>query len=192
MRIIAIDRIKGQKTDQYIDKGYNERTDVNGIARKSADPALRPGPTITAVIDNRETDSASSRLSGYVFQDGCIPEAFNPVIQSMLILQTIKSQVLSILWDTRNEKGKLIAALKSLILGPYALGGALQRTSTYLVMSHDSNEMTITLKNDQPCLSAPKEGRSEHFKRIKGLFNDLFNLTGTKMGVSYFYGRQTS
>ncbi|CAG7934649.1 unnamed protein product [Penicillium olsonii] len=169
--------------------GYNERTDVNGIARKSADPALRPGPTITAVIDNRETESASSRLSGYVFQDGCIPEAFNPVIQSMLILQTIKSQVLSILWDTRNEKGKLIAALKSLILGPYALGGALQRTSTYLVMSHDSNEMTIALKNDQPCLSAPKEGRSEHFKRIKGLFNDLFNSTGTKMGVSYFYGR---
>ncbi|CAG8030940.1 unnamed protein product [Penicillium salamii] len=169
--------------------GYNEKTNINGIARQSSDPMLLPGPTITSVIDNRNIDSARGRLSGYVLQDGCIPEAFNPVIHSMLILQTMKNQALSLFVDTRNEKGKFVALLKSLLLGPYALGGALQRTSTYLVMSHDSNEMMSTLKNDQLCLSAPKEGRSEHFKRIKGIFHDLFTLTGAKMGVSYFYGR---
>jgi hypothetical protein len=55
-------------------------------------------------------------------------------------------------------------------------------------MSHDSNEMTLTLKDGQPHLRAPKEGRSKQFKWIKGLLEELFILTGAKMGYSYFYG----
>lgn len=169
-------------------EGYNGNANVNGIARHSLDPTALPGPTITSVLDNRD-NASDGGLSGYVVQDGCIPEAFNPVIHPMLILQTVKNQLLSLLWDPQNEKGRAVAMLKCLMLGPYALGGSLQRTSTYLVMSHDSNEMTLTLKKGQLGLSAPREGQSEHFKRIKGIFTGLFTRTGAKMGFSYFYGR---
>lgn len=168
-------------------KGYNGNANVNGIARNSLDPAALPGPTVTSMLDNRD-NASDGILSGYVVQDGCIPEAFNPVIHPMLILQTVKDQLLSLLWDPQNEKWKVLAILKCLLLGPYALGGSLQRTSTYLVMSHDSNEMTLTLKKGQMGLSAPKEGHSEHFNRIKGIFNGLCSRTGAKMGFSYFYG----
>lgn len=113
---------------------------------------------------------------------------FNPVIQIMLTLQTMKSQALCCLWNPRQEAKKTLASLKSLLFGPYAYNGALQRTSTYLVMSHDSNEITLILKDDRLYLRGPGEGRSEHFKWIKNLFNESFARTGSRMGFSYFYG----
>ncbi|KAJ5334174.1 uncharacterized protein N7506_007957 [Penicillium brevicompactum] len=176
------------KSDRCLQKGYNDNARVNGIARRSSDPESVPGPTITGVIDNRETDATSS-LSGYVIQDGCIPEAFKPIIHPMLLLQTLKTRAFSLVWNTRDGRGKFLASLRSVIFGPYAIGGAVQRTSTYLVMSHDSNEMTLTLKDNQICLSAPKEGQSKHFQRIKEMFHELFARTGAQMGFTYFYGR---
>ncbi|KAJ5779576.1 CAZyme family AA3 [Penicillium paradoxum] len=148
-----------------------------------------PGPTVTAIVDNRIVDHKDNPLDGYVIQDGCIPETFNPVIQVMLTLQTMKSQALSFMWNPRQEVSKTLASLKSLLLGPYASNGALQRTSTYLVMSHDSNEITLTLKNDSLCLRGPAEGQSQHFRGIKQMFKRLFARTGARMGFSYFYGR---
>lgn len=114
---------------------------------------------------------------------------FNPVIQLMLTLQTMKSQALCCLWNPRQEARKTLASLRSLLFGPYAYNGAIQRTSTYLVMSHDSNEITLTLKNDQLCLRGPAEGKSEHFKSIKKMLNKLFARTGASMGFSYPYGK---
>ncbi|OQE13450.1 hypothetical protein PENFLA_c048G06376 [Penicillium flavigenum] len=167
--------------------GYNGDTNINGIAREYS--RAPPGTTVTAVIDKRVVDPLKNPLSGYVIQDGCIPETFNPVIQIMLTLQTIKSQALCCLWNPRQEARKTLASLKSLLFGPYAYNGALQRTSTYLVMSHDSNEITLTLKDDKLCLRGPAEGRSEHFKWIKKMFKELFARTGARMGFSYPYGR---
>ncbi|KAJ5781624.1 CAZyme family AA3 [Penicillium psychrosexuale] len=167
--------------------GYNGYANINGIAGESS--RAPPGTTVTAVIDNRVVDPLDNPLSGYVIQDGCIPAMFNPVIQIMLTLQTMKSQALCCLWNPRQEAKKTLASLKSLLFGPYAYNGALQRTSTYLVMSHDSNEITLTLKDDRLCLRGPAEGRSEHFKWIKNIFNETFARTGSRMGFSYFYGR---
>ncbi|KAI3294229.1 CAZyme family AA3 [Penicillium roqueforti] len=167
--------------------GYNGYANINGIAGESS--RAPPGTTITAVIDNRVVDPLDNPLSGYVIQDGCIPAMFNPVIQIMLTLQTMKSQALCCLWNPRQEAKKTLASLKSLLFGPYAYNGALQRTSTYLVMSHDSNEITLILKDDRLYLRGPGEGRSEHFKWIKNIFNESFARTGSRMGFSYFYGR---
>ncbi|CEJ56572.1 hypothetical protein PMG11_02774 [Penicillium brasilianum] len=170
--------------------GYNGSAEINGIARKHSSQASDlPGPTVTGVIDNRISGTSKNPLSGFVIQDGCIPEPLNPVINLMLTVQTIKSQALSFLSSPRCGAMEVLATVKSFLLGPYASGGALQRTSTYLIMSHDSNEMTLTLKDGQPHLRAPKEGRSKHFKWMKGLLEELFILTGAKMGYSYFYGR---
>ncbi|CAI7568320.1 unnamed protein product [Penicillium glandicola] len=170
--------------------GYNGGANINGIARESSRASTTPpGPTVTAVIDNRVIDPLTNPLSGYVIQDGCIPELFNPIILIMLTLQTMKSQALCYLWSPRQEARKTLASLRSLVFGPYAYNGALQRTSTYLVMSHDSNEVTLTLKDDQLCLRGPAEGRSHNFKSIKERFKELFARTGASMGFSYFYGR---
>lgn len=168
--------------------GYNGSTDVNGIARNPLSrPENLPGPTITSVIDDRTSAVSRNPLSGFVIQDGCIPEAFSPIIHIMLTLQTINQQAISLLLNPRCEARKVLTSVKSFLFGPYAIGGALQRTSTYLIMSHDSNETTLTLKDDRICLSAPKEGRSGHYQRITGLFNGLFSNTGAKMGYSFFY-----
>lgn len=191
VRSFACFESKEHKSDRCLQKGYNDNARVNGIARRSSNPESVPGPTITGVIDNRETDATSS-LSGYVIQDGCIPEAFKPIIHPMLLLQTLKTRAFSLVWNTRDGRGKFLASLRSVLFGPYAIGGAVQRTSTYLVMSHDSNEMTLTLKDNQICLSAPKEGQSKHFQRIKGMFHELFARTGAQMGFTYFYGKTKS
>ncbi|KAJ5150109.1 CAZyme family AA3 [Penicillium atrosanguineum] len=169
--------------------GYNGKTDVNAIARRFSRDIEAPGPTITGVIDNRLVDPVDSPLSGYIIQDGCIPEPMNPVIQLLFTLQTVKDQARSFVSNPREGTRRTFAILKSFLLGPYASGGALQRTSTYLVMSHDSNEMTLTLDSDQLCLQAPSEGRSENFKKIKKLLSILFGYTQASMGFSYFYGR---
>ncbi|KAF3387489.1 hypothetical protein F1880_001180 [Penicillium rolfsii] len=170
--------------------GYNGKTEINAIARNPhSHRSEMPGPTVTGVIDNRDGAASRNPLSGFVIQDGCVPEACNPIINMMLIPQTIKSQALSIFANPLSGTLGILASLKSFLLGPYAIGGALQRTSAYLIMSHDSNEMTITLKDGQVCLRAPKEGRSRHFQWIQGLLKELFILTGAKMGFSYFYGR---
>lgn len=168
--------------------GYNGSTDINGIAGDSSRASNPPGPTVTCVIDNRGADSSSNPLSGYVVQDGGIPETFNPVILAMLTMQTVKSQVLSFFLNPRLEISKSLAALRSLLLGPYARGGSLHRTSTYLVMSHDSNEITLTLKEDKLRLRGPAEGRTEHFAQMKRMIRGLIARTGADMGFSYFYG----
>ncbi|KAJ5666351.1 Glucose-methanol-choline oxidoreductase C-terminal, partial [Penicillium maclennaniae] len=169
--------------------GYNGKTNVNAIARRSSHAIEAPGPTITGVIDNRLVDPVDSPLSGYIIQDGCIPEPMNPVILMMFTMQTIKDQIRLFFSNPREGTRRTLSVLKSCVLGPYASDGALQRTSTYLVMSHDSNEITLTLENDQLCLQAPSEGRLENFKKIKDLLSTLFGCTQASMGFSYFYGR---
>jgi hypothetical protein len=180
------------QSSKYI-SGYNGRNEINGIARDSLSRRTDlSGPTVTGVIDNRVNGASKNPLSGFVIQDGCIPEPFNPVINMMLLMQTIKSHALSILVSPRRGAFEVLASMKSFLLGPYAIGGALQRTSTYLIMSHDSNEITLTLKDGQIHLRAPKEGRSGRFQLITGLLKELFIFTGAKMGFSYFYGKTDS
>lgn len=108
----------------------------------------------------------------------------------MLMLQNIKDRWPSLLWNI--SIWKLIATLKSITMGPYAQGGAIQRTSTYLIMSHDSNEMTSTLKDGRLHLRAPAEGVSEHFTRLKAILGKVLDRSGATMRFSYFYGRAQS
>ncbi|KAJ5762401.1 uncharacterized protein N7511_005783 [Penicillium nucicola] len=168
--------------------GYNGSADVNGIAGDSSQASIPPGPTVTCVVDNRNADARTNPLAGYVIQDGCIPETFTPVILPMLTMQTAKSQGLSFLRNPKLTLSKSMAAFRSLLFGPYARGGSLQRTSTYLVMSHDSNELALTLQNDRLRLRG-SEGPSEHFTQMKRMIKELFSRTGADMGFSYFYGR---
>ncbi|GLB08494.1 hypothetical protein AtubIFM57258_004384 [Aspergillus tubingensis] len=66
----------------------------------------------------------------------------------------------------------------------------MQRTSTYLVMSHDSNELTLTLKDDRPILHGPGEGRSENFSNIRYALSYIISRAGGKLGSSLLRGRE--
>ncbi|KAL4940401.1 hypothetical protein BDV06DRAFT_20342 [Aspergillus oleicola] len=173
--------------------GYNGTKDINGLA--GSNNVIRPGPTITSMIDLRREKGRKSDqnpLAGYVIEDGAIPAPFAPIIQALLIWQTVSLQnlILAFLRSPKAELQRTIAAIKSLVLGPSTLGGAIQRTATYLIMSHDSSEVTLTLESDKPHIRGVGEGRAHNVNRIRGILEGMLNWSGAGMGFSYFYGRK--
>ena len=100
------------------------------------------------------------------------------------MMQTIRSRGTLSLW---RQLRAFAASAKSLVLGAQVRDGAIQRTSTYLVMSHDSNELALTMKNDRMLLKGPAEGRSAHFARLKAILGESLHRHGAKIGFSYYY-----
>ena len=142
---------------------YNLEFEVNGIAREVAEPAQPVGPCVTGIIDLRDTRNP---LDGFVIQDGAIPSALAPLMQLDIELtpgHTAHAQPAS------RTIGRTIRRLRSLAGGPYAPGGAMQHTQTYLVMSHDSSQATMTLdaQTSEPQLVWHGAGRSDRAKRIE-------------------------
>ncbi|KAL9078108.1 MAG: hypothetical protein Q9157_002963 [Trypethelium eluteriae] len=126
-------------------------------------------------------------LSRYIVQDGCIPGPLTPFIQIMLILQTFTSDMI-LFRNPLLQVQKTIAAIKSLVFGVYAKNGAIQRTATYLLMCHDSNETVLKLDCDRPVLRGTPESRIEHFNKMTLKLNEGISRFGAKMGYSYFFG----
>ena len=71
--------------------------------------------------------------------------------------------------------------------GPYAQGGSVNRTQTYLIMSHDSNEGIVTLENDKPYLQFLGVGRTEHVKQLNAMLAKITNGIGGALINSPFY-----
>lgn len=61
------------------------------------------------------------------------------------------------------------ASVKSRVFGPYTPNGSIERTQTYLIMSHDSNQAVLTLRDDKPNLTFLGVGRSGHVKTLNAL-----------------------
>ncbi|KAL4798780.1 hypothetical protein BDV19DRAFT_385863 [Aspergillus venezuelensis] len=172
--------------------GYNGTRNIHGLAGSKKD--IKSGPTITSMIDLRQekgSKSDSNPLAGYIIEDGAIPSPFAPIIQALLIWQTLSlwNLILAFLRSPIAHIDRAIAAVKSIVLGPYAAGGAVQRTATYLIMSHDSSEVRLTLESDKPRLRGVGEGRAYNIGRIRGALKSMLNWSGAGMGFSYFYGR---
>ncbi|KAL4811603.1 hypothetical protein BDW67DRAFT_179441 [Aspergillus spinulosporus] len=151
--------------------GYNGSKEINGVAGST-----KPGPTITSMIDcRRKTQNGvcvsdnGNQVDAFVIEDGCIPEPFAPVIEWMLIKQTINIKHLfsSFLRSPLITTRRTLAAIKSIVRGPYTPGGAIQRTATYLAMSHDNNEVTLTLEYDDPHLQGAGEGHGANILSVK-------------------------
>ncbi|KAL4741653.1 hypothetical protein BDV11DRAFT_212863 [Aspergillus similis] len=170
---------------------YNGTKEINGVAG-----GTKPGPTITSMIDcRRETQNGvcvdnSNQTSGFIIEDGCIPEPCAPVIEWMLIMQTfdIKHFFSSFLRSPLLQARRTLAAIKSIVRGPDTPGGAIQRTATYLAMSHDNNEITLTLEHDDPHLRGVGEGRGANILSIKNALRGVLGGDEASMGFSYFYG----
>ncbi|KAF2116445.1 hypothetical protein BDV96DRAFT_658731 [Lophiotrema nucula] len=154
--------------------GYNCNKNVNGIGREKCPPSGQScGPTITSVIDMRGTKASPSTMDGYVIQEGAIPEALAHVIESLLDRCPNKVYPVRYKWYR-----KVTARLKTLIFGPYAIGSSLNRTQSYLVMSHDSNEGIMTLEDDKPKLQFLGVERKEHIRHIQNILARMTHSNG--------------
>ena len=163
--------------------GYNTDEEVNAIGRSYPSPYRPVGPTISGIIDRRK--SHENALDGFVIEEGAVPKALAPLFQTMLELmpgnQYPKGQNLL-------EKFKHILAQQgSRFLGPYFRKGSIERTQVYLVMSHDSNQATLTLKDDKPVLEFAGVGKSEHVKYLNGVLKEATEAVGGTFVQSPFY-----
>jgi len=149
---------------------------VDSNVESQANTAPVPvGPTIAGMIDCRDTKDI---LDGFIIQEGAIPSAFAPLIQRLLELSPGQVRQDAPQSGTPASRIKRIAASNA--FGPYAAGGSVQHTQTYLVMSHDSTQAVMTLEpgTGEPCLAFPGVGRTARIQRIR---ETLARMGGTSV-----------
>lgn len=147
---------------RHLYTGYNTNEEINGVGHEKSLMNDPTGPTISGIIDNRGPETSPNVLDGYVIEEGAIPEALAPLIQSWLESKP----------DPQHHTGTepLHYLLPQTFLSPGAKGSPLNRTQTYLVMSHDSSEAILSLHEDKPHLQFLGAGRTEHVKRLNQVF----------------------
>ncbi|KAE9391530.1 FAD/NAD(P)-binding domain-containing protein [Gymnopus androsaceus JB14] len=161
---LKLSRTIGQKMSgngDILSFGCNTDEDVNGVGREEPPTKNPTGPTITGIIDNRGPETSPNVLDGYVIEEGAIPEALAPLIHSLMETQPHAQQYTSI-----ERLRYLFSETETRFFGPYAKDSPINRTQTYLVMSHDSNEAILSLRDDKPHLQFLGVGRTEHVKKL--------------------------
>ncbi|KAI1174020.1 glucose-methanol-choline oxidoreductase [Nemania sp. FL0916] len=154
--------------------GYNTDSEVNAMGKQFPSPYHPIGPCITGIIDNRK--GHENPLDGYVIEEGTVPEALVPFMQALLEFMPGSIEMKG---ESLIEKVKAnIARAGSLFLGPYFRRGAIERTQVYLIMSHDSNQAYLTLKEDKPVLEFIGVGRSDHVKFLNRVLEKATRAVG--------------
>ncbi|KAK6342288.1 hypothetical protein TWF718_007691 [Orbilia javanica] len=152
--------------------GYNTDYEANCIGRPNPSPDCPVGPCITAVLDVR---NMKNPLEGFVVEDCAIPMALAPLMYPMMeyLPDDIKPS-----YGVVRRVTKSAARLGSKYLGPYHPDGSLARTTTYLIMSHDSSQGKLVLKKDQPVLTYSGVGRSDSVSRIHSFLEKMTQAIG--------------
>ena len=95
-----------------------------------------------------------------MIEEGAVPEALAPILRTML--EAMPGKIYPQRYGLIEQSRHLLSHLEERSFGPYVPGGSIERTQIYLIMSHDSNQAILTLKNDKPVLQFLGVGRSEH------------------------------
>ena len=162
--------------------GYNTNDEVNAIGRQYPSPYKPIGPTISGIIDCRE--GHKNPLDGFVIEEGAVPKALAPLLQTMLETMPGKqSPHLGFMSRIHHA----LASIGSRVLGPYYSKGSIEKTQVYLVMSHDSNQAILSLHKDQPVLEFMGVGRSEHVTYLNELLKKATEAVGGTFINSPFY-----
>ncbi|KAK6595436.1 glucose-methanol-choline oxidoreductase [Botrytis cinerea] len=148
--------------------GYNTDEEVNAIGR---------------IIDNRE--GHANVLDGYVIEEGAIPKALAPLFQFML--EKLPGSEAPADLTTLEKLRHTLSSAGSRFLGPYYKKGSIERTQTYLVMSHDTNQAILTLKDDKPSLEFLGVGRSDHVRKINNVLKEATEAVGGTFVNNPFY-----
>ena len=165
--------------------GYNTDHETNVVGREHPSPYHPVGPTVTGVIDNRQ--GHDNPLDGYVIEEGAVPQALATFFQVLLDVLPGSGP------SPDRDRGIVPRARASLarwgsrLLGPYFKSGAVERTQVYLIMSHDSNQATLSLVDDKPVLEFLGVGRSDHVKYLNGVLAKATSAVGgTLVGNPFF------
>lgn len=134
------------------------------------------------MIDCRDQENV---LDGFVIEEGAVPEALAPGLRIML--EHLPGRIDPPKGGAIQSLQRFGARQRSRILGPYTLDGSLQRTQTYLIMSHDSNQAIMTLKDDKPVLKFLGVGRSDHVNYLNGVLAEATAAVGGTYVNSPFY-----
>ncbi|KAK7452183.1 hypothetical protein VKT23_012286 [Stygiomarasmius scandens] len=165
--------------------GYNTNEIINGIGRENPPASNPPGPTITGVIDNRGPETSPNVLDGYVIEEGAIPAVLAEGLQTLL--EALPGKQHPEQYGIQERVRHVFSSMKTRFLGPYAEGSSVDRTQTYLIMSHDSNEGILTLKNDKSHLEFLGVGRTEHVKVLNKVLAKATSAVGGTFINSPFY-----
>ncbi|KAI1772865.1 FAD/NAD(P)-binding domain-containing protein [Hypoxylon cercidicola] len=163
--------------------GYNTDYEVNAMGKSFPSPYHPIGPCITGIIDNRK--GHANPLDGYVIEEGTMPGVLAPFLQAMLEL--LPGSVEPTNEGLVSKIKSRLARLGSAFLGPYYRKGAIERTQVYLIMSHDSNQAYLTLKDDKPVLEFIGVGRSEHVRQLNGVLARATKAVGGTLVQNPFY-----
>ncbi|KAH7413773.1 hypothetical protein DE146DRAFT_707398 [Phaeosphaeria sp. MPI-PUGE-AT-0046c] len=157
---------------------YNCDNELNSIGHE---PSNGCGPTITGCIDlSGSAHTSNDPRDGFIIQDGAVPEALAPLIQTLL--ETHASFGIP---KTYREIRRTLARLKSWVVGPYARNGSVNRTMVLLTMSHDEDHGIVTLEDDQTFVRW--EGPSSagfRASRIKNLMQNMTRNLGGSLIIS--------
>lgn len=168
--------------------GYNTDFKTNSMGREKVDPANPVGPTITGIIDMRDTEDP---LDGFVIEEGTVPEALQLVLPFMLKVSSsatnISNQFEGGIAKALQTFGELAARSGAQFVGKDIPNDPLQKTQVYLVMSHDSNEAELMLENDKPYMQFFGVGRQDHVKRLNETLKQLSASIGGEFIDSPFY-----
>ncbi|KAI1259374.1 FAD/NAD(P)-binding domain-containing protein [Xylariaceae sp. FL1019] len=154
--------------------GYNTDHEVNAIGRPFPSPYHPVGPCITGVIDHRT--GHDNPLDGYVIEEGAVPGALAPFMQ--MLLTFLPGSVAPTDQSIVDKVKSNLASAGSALLGPYYRKGALERTQVYLIMSHDSAQAYLTLKEDRPVLEFIGVGRSDHVRYLNNVLKKATRAVG--------------
>ena len=152
-----------------------------GMGRSFPDQKKPIGPTITGVIDCRKE---TNPLNGFVIEEGAITEALVPVLQHMV--EALPGKVYPSQWGLL-QMIRHFASRQISRISRYAPSGSLQRTQTYLIMSHDSNQAVMTLEKDKSALEFLGVGRSDHVQELNGMLAKATSAVGGTYINSPFY-----
>ena len=141
--------------------------------RAAASPRRDPSARcITGLIDLRDTPKLED---GMVIEEGSIPSALAPMLPALLATGGDKFGD-----DTDRGVIDFIAERarrrQSLLFGAYQ--GAVNRTQTYLVMSHDDGKGRIALDEGQLKLSWPKVAAQPIFEKVDRNLRKATQATG--------------
>ena len=158
--------------------GYNNDQPIDGIGfgYKAAaydwkkDKERPVGPTITGLIDLRGTPDLEH---GMVIEEGSIPGGLGSFLPAVMALTAGALGTDTDAGDLLSEKAR---ELESLARGPYH--GAVNHTQTFLVMSHDGADGTMTLDGDRLRVEWPGVGMKPGFERVADNLRTAVKATG--------------
>jgi cholesterol oxidase len=147
----------------------NHEIDGIGYGHRQSNPERPVGPTITGIIDLRKTVPPTD---GMVVEEGAIPGALAEILPEAFELASLGvGQKASAVRVASAEAPAVTAEVSNLLAGRGRVQtpsdcSAINRTQTYLVMTHDDGKGQMLLRNDRLRVSWPGVGDQAIFTKV--------------------------